>query len=258
MLTIDIIYLYLILTCLSLLSFALSLVIKKTDLADFSWVVFIFIISLFGFFKYNYSFNIKDFIILGVTSIWSFRIGYLLITRILNQSEDSRYAYLRKTYSKNSFYIFLLIFLIQPIFAISLAFPFLLIYKSDFNVSIFDFLGILIWLIGFIGVLVSDMQLKQFKNNRNRTTKVCKIGLWNYSRHPNYFFESVLWFSYPLFLVGTNYFLISLISPILMLILLLYVTGVPHLEKRALETKGQEYLDYIKTTSKFFPFLKLK
>jgi steroid 5-alpha reductase family enzyme len=113
-----------------------------------------------------------------------------------------------------------------------------------------------LWLIGIAGESVADYQLKQFKADPANKGKTCDAGLWNYSRHPNYFFEWLIWVSYFVFALGSPFGWVSLIAPLLMIYFLLKVTGIPATEEQALKTKGEAYRRYQQTTSAFIPWFK--
>lgn len=119
--------------------------------------------------------------------------------------------------------------------------------------STFEIFGLLIWMGGLVGEALADWQLDQFKKNQP-SDQVCDQGLWKYSRHPNYFFEWVIWVGYGLMAISAPYGWLGLISPILMLMLLVKVSGIPLAEAQALKTKGDAYRDYQARTSSFFPW----
>ena len=111
----------------------------------------------------------------------------------------------------------------------------------------------LIMFVAFVGETVADQQLYRFKQNPKNHGKTMDQGLWKYSRHPNYFFEWLHWFAYPI--IGVAAGLLSLwIYPILMWLFLYYITGIPFSEQQALKNRGQNYLDYQKRTSMFIPW----
>lgn len=86
--------------------------------------------------------------------------------------------------------------------------------------------------------------------------KICEIGLWNYSRHPNYFFEWLIWVSYFIFALGSPWGWLSIICPLAILYFLLKVTGIPYTEAQMIKSRGQAFIDYQKTTSAFVPLPK--
>ena len=119
-----------------------------------------------------------------------------------------------------------------------------------------DYIGFAVILIAFIGEMLSDRQLRQFKKQKNNKS-ICDTGLWSCSRHPNYFFEWLAWVGYAIlaFDVSGRWSLgfLGLIGPILMYWLLVHVSGIPLLEKHMLATRPKEYLDYQQRVPAFFP-----
>ncbi|MDZ4726424.1 MAG: DUF1295 domain-containing protein [Leptospira sp.] len=195
--------------------------------------------------------------------IWALRLsGFLYFTRIrTNHPEDKRYANFRKDYGdKVHQKFFTNVFLLQGFLALLLSGP--AISASSWNLKIKDGLGSILpimigWafvLIGIIGETVSDNQLHKFVGNQNNKGKVCDIGLWKYSRHPNYFFEWVIWLGIGMIPLRDYISLISLFSPLVMFVLLRFVSGVPFAEKYSLKSKGELFVKYQKTTNAFFPW----
>ena len=110
-----------------------------------------------------------------------------------------------------------------------------------------------LWVIGFAGESTADRQLLHFRLDPQNRCRTCQLGLWRYSRHPNYFFEFVMWVAYALFASATPFGWIAFACPAVMLFLLLKVTGIPATEAQALRTRGDEYREYQRTTSVFVP-----
>ena len=113
-----------------------------------------------------------------------------------------------------------------------------------------------IWLIAVGGESVADWQLKQFRGNPANKGKICQQGLWCYSRHPNYFFEWLVWVSFFVFALGAPWGWTSVFCPALMLFFLLRVTGIPMTEELSVRSKGEAYRQYQRTTSPFVPWFK--
>ena len=198
----------------------------------------------------------KERIILATTMgiVWGIRLGtYLLINRVINAQEDSRYKYFRKTAGKNAFQYFFFFFQAQAVVAILFVIPIAIVFYNPKALNIIDIGALCIWLLSMVGECVADKQLSTFKNKKTNTVKVCRNGLWRYSRHPNYFFEWIHWWSYVLLNFESNNLWISLTGPLLMLFFLIKVSGIPFSEQQALKSKGIEYENYIKTTNMFFP-----
>jgi steroid 5-alpha reductase family enzyme len=121
-----------------------------------------------------------------------------------------------------------------------------------------EYIGAAVWAISILGEAVADGQLKAFKKNPANKGKVCDVGLWNYSRHPNYFFESMIWIGYALVALNGDYGWLGLLSPITITLLLFRVTGIPLTEQQAIRSKGEAYIEYQRTTSMFVPWFKKK
>ena len=134
--------------------------------------------------------------------------------------------------------------------------PFLILVQNPNPLGPLDYLGLAIWLIGFFGLSLADRQLARFKQSPGRTrSEVCESGLWKYSRHPNYFFEWILWLGYlPMgWHAQDRVYLIAL--PFVLYLFLTKITGIPFVEARKLEASGDAYRSYLERTSSFFPWI---
>ncbi|MGE3509911.1 MAG: DUF1295 domain-containing protein, partial [Vicinamibacterales bacterium] len=100
----------------------------------------------------------------------------------------------------------------------------------------------------------ADLQLRRFKASPRRGSRTCRDGLWRYSRHPNYFFEWLVWVAYALFAAASSWGFVAFACPVVMLYLLFRVTGIPATEAQALASRGDDYRDYQATTSAFVPW----
>ena len=143
----------------------------------------------------------------------------------------------------------------QAFWVVLFASPFLILIHNPNPLGPLDGVGVTIWLIGFIGLNLADLQLARFKQAPNRTrAEVCDVGLWKYSRHPNYFFEWVLWIGYlPMgWAAPEGAWLVAL--PFILYLFLTKITGIPFVEARKLEVSGKAYATYVDRTSPFFPW----
>lgn len=117
----------------------------------------------------------------------------------------------------------------------------------------YDWLGVAIWVLALGGESLADRQLARFRRDPANRGGVCQQGLWRYSRHPNYFFEWLHWWAYVAMGLAGPFGWVTLAGPAVMLFFLLKVTGVPPTEARALESRGEAYRAYQRTTNAFFP-----
>ena len=129
-------------------------------------------------------------------------------------------------------------------------------FGQDKNLGILDYAGITIWITGFIFEAGGDYQLARFKADPSNKGKVLSSGLWHYTRHPNYFGDSAVWWGYGLLSLAAGS-LLPVLGSLLMTALIIKVSGVALLEKNLVEKK-QEYRDYIEKTSAFLPWFPKK
>ena len=199
---------------------------------------------------------VRALLIAAMAALWGLRLAiYLLLTRVIGHAEEGRYVQLRREWGGNLPLKFLLFFQFQALLCILFSAPFLLAaINRQPQLSAFEYAGSALWLVAWIGELVADLQLQSFKSNQAHRGATCRVGLWRYSRHPNYFFEWLIWVAFALFAMGSPYGYLTVFAPMLMLFLLFRVTGIPATEAQALRSKGADYEEYQRTTSAFVPW----
>ena len=196
--------------------------------------------------------------------IWSLRLGTHLLGRVRSHHphEDVRYAKLREEWGAATDRKMFGFFQLQGALQVVLSLPIFLVHLDStgtanyFGLGLTGCVGSLLWLLGLLGESLADRQLARFRADPANKGKVCQAGLWNYSRHPNYFFEWLVWVGYAVFALGSPWGWLGLIAPGLMLHFLLNVTGIPMTEELSLKSKGDAYRDYQRTTSAFVPWFK--
>ncbi len=192
----------------------------------------------------------------ALIAAWSLRLATHLYKRIRRDHprEDPRYSALRESWKPRFGPRMYLFFVFQGLAGWLLATPFVLPASNiDPAIGMWELLGIAVGLASVAGQASADRTLWRFKEVPSNRGQVCRNGLWAYSRHPNYFFEWLIWMAIATFAAGSPYGWLAFFSPVLMLYLLLKVTGVPPAEERALRTKGELYRNYRRTTNSFFP-----
>ena len=200
--------------------------------------------------------NIADYIIVGCVAIWALRLGSFLFMRIHKAGEDRRFRLIKPNFTR-----FLMTWTLQGMW-VSMCLLCVLTALSSYNGIILNnifFVGLFIFILGFSIEVIADHQKTIFRKDEKNKDKFISTGLWAYSRHPNYFGEIMLWFGISLMsfssLSGLQY--LTLISPIFVYILLVYISGVRILEEQGLKKWGslESYKEYIKNTpSLFFKF----
>ncbi|MBL7931130.1 MAG: DUF1295 domain-containing protein, partial [Bacteroidia bacterium] len=142
---------------------------------------------------------------------------------------------------------------------VMLSIPFFVIaLNTDPHISIVECIGATLWILCIVGEGIADWQLQHFKSKPENKGKVCRHGLWNYSRHPNYFFQLSIWISVLIFALPSPYGWLSVICPLSIGYLIFKVTGIPMTEEQAVRSKGEAYKEYQRTTSVFIPWFKKK
>ncbi|MCB9465937.1 MAG: DUF1295 domain-containing protein [Candidatus Eisenbacteria bacterium] len=192
----------------------------------------------------------------GVLSgLWGLRLTVHLLPRLIGATEEEpRYARLRARWSTNTEPKMFLMFQAQTLLALILAITFHAAATSPNPGSALTvWVGVLLWIVGFVGESAADRQLARFKSDPKNRGKVCDVGLWRYSRHPNYFFEWVLWIGYGFVGTGGSDTWLAWIGPVLIGVLLVFVTGIPPSERQALRSRGDAYRAYMERTSPFIP-----
>jgi steroid 5-alpha reductase family enzyme len=191
-----------------------------------------------------------------MAAIWGLRLSlYLLTSRIIGHPEEGRYQELRRQWKTNIPIKFLGFFEFQALLCVILAVPFLMAARNpNPMISPLEWAAAAFWVLAIAGEVAADEQLRRFKSNPSNKGRTCQVGLWHYSRHPNYFFESLVWIAFALFALASPGGFWGLLSPALILYFVLRVTGVPATEAQALRTRGEEYRRYQQTTSAFVPW----
>ena len=186
---------------------------------------------------------------------WGLRLALYLIMRSVGRPEDGRYAILRKKWGDSASRSFFFFYQAQASWVVLFAIPFLVVSRNARPLWVwYDFVAVAIWIAAVAGEAVADAQLNRFRAKTDQQGKTCRIGLWKYSRHPNYFFEWLHWFTYVLLAIGWKWWWVSLSGPVVMLLFLYKVTGIPYTEKRALQSRGDDYRRYQQSTSSFIPW----
>lgn len=199
---------------------------------------------------------LRSGLIAFMAGVWGVRLGgYLLFTRVIGKPEEGRYQELRRKWGtriKAKFFVF---FQSQALACILLSAPFYLAARNRTQaLHPLEYVGFGLWLIGLVGETISDLQLTSWLANRENRGRTCRTGLWRYSRHPNYFFESLVWIGYAVFAMGSPGGFLALSAPALILYLLFQVTGIPATEAQAIRTRGDDYRAYQGSTSMFIPW----
>lgn len=234
------------------IAFLVSLIFKRNDIADTAWGLGFIFINLF-FYLTSSTGNLRQLIVLILIILWGLRLATYIYFRNKGKPEDFRYKEWKEKWGKNIILkSYLKVFIIQGFFMFLISIPSVLIMNfSNSTINLLDYLGISIWIIGFIFETVGDWQMYQFKKNILNKGKIMNVGLWNLTRHPNYFGEVTMWWGIFLLSLSVNFAYIGIIGPLTISYLILKVSGIPLLEKKYEGRKDFE--EYKNRVSAFLP-----
>ncbi len=228
-------------------------ILKNPSVVDVSWSLGLMIAGLIYLSRAPFSFRIL--IISSLLILWALRLAfYLWYTRIRKGHVDKRYIELSTTWKISPSLGFFLNFQLQGLLILIISSVFFLVSKSAItHITLIDSIAICLILSGIIGETSADLQLQRFKTQNKG--QVCNLGLWHYSRHPNYFFDWLSWLGFALFGIQSPMGFLSALSPLMLYIIFNHMTG-PLTERGSIKSRGQKYIEYQKQTSMFFPWFK--
>ncbi|MEP7246852.1 MAG: DUF1295 domain-containing protein [Gammaproteobacteria bacterium] len=203
----------------------------------------------------------RRILIATMFALHGLRLGWHLAKRIIGAPEEGRYTQLRKEWgAKGNLNLkFLAFFEFQAVLNAFLSLPLLIAcFNRAPQLHPLELAGIALYAVALIGESTADAQLAAFKRKPANKGGVCDVGLWHYSRHPNYFFEWLIWIAYAVFAVASPNGWLAMAMPVLMLHFLINVTGLKATEEQALRTKGERYRTYQARTSGFIPWIPRK
>jgi steroid 5-alpha reductase family enzyme len=233
--------------------FVVSLISKRNDVADVAWGLGFVLLTWSSFFISG-THSTRGIIVGILVTLWGVRLARHIHTRNKGKPEDYRYQAWRQAWGKWFFLrSYLQVYLLQGVLLFLISTPVLILNRNNaLPLGSLDYIGILIWLVGFTFETVGDAQLATFKQNPLNKGHLMQQGLWQYSRHPNYFGEVLGWWGIWLIALATPFAWIGIISPLTITILILKISGIPLLEKKM--QLHPEFAAYQKRTSIFIPW----
>lgn len=237
--------------------FIIGQIKKDNSIVDIAWGSGFVISALYTFFR-NPKAGLKGILITLGIIIWGLRLTFHIAKRNIGKPEDYRYVNMRKRWGnkfvllKSFFYVYFLQMVIQYIVTLPI------IYGNITKQQIYwyNWLGVILWGIGFFFESYGDYQLKQFKKSPLNKGKIMDKGLWSLTRHPNYFGDSAMWFGIFLIAISNIKGIWIIVGPGLMTFFLVFVSGVRLLEKKYEGRKDFE--EYKMRTSAFIPWFPKK
>jgi steroid 5-alpha reductase family enzyme len=228
-----------------------ALIFKRNDVADIAWGLGFIVIAWTSYYLGDK--NTISLLIDILVTLWGARLAWHIFNRNKGRGEDFRYLEWRNTWSNFYLRSYLQIFLLQGALMYVISIPVQIAQVAPLNVNTtVAILGLLIWLIGYYFEVVGDLQLKQFITNPANKGQLMTLGLWKYTRHPNYFGEVTLWWGIFLLSLSVSGNLLAVIGPLTITFFILFVSGVPLLEKKYVGRADWE--SYKSKTSIFIPW----
>jgi steroid 5-alpha reductase family enzyme len=235
---------------------AVAVRIRNAGIVDIAWS------ANFGLLAVVYATLSRGFLprrllIGGMTLLWSLRLAVYLYRRVMGHHpvEDGRYLQLRQEWAPHADRRFFWFFQAQGALNLLLGAPlFLATANPAPAIHPFEWAGLAVFAVAVAGEAAADRQLDAFRRDPANRGKTCRAGLWRYSRHPNYFFEWLVWVAYFVFALASPWGWATVVCPALMLFFLFRVTGIPMTEAQALKSRGEDYREYQRTTSVFLPW----
>jgi len=232
--------------------FLISLIKKRNDTADVAWGLGFVTLAWVSLFFSGVP-TLRGFLVTLLVTIWGIRLALHIYKRNRGKPEDYRYLAWRKEWGK-WFFIrsYLQIYLLQGIFLFLIVLPVLFINRGiGESLGLYDLVGIIVWITGFYFESTGDAQLAKFIRDPSNKGKTMQSGLWRYSRHPNYFGEVTQWWGIFIVAISGPGALFTIAGPLTITVLILFVSGVPMLEKKY--AGRPDFEAYKKRTSVFFP-----
>jgi len=239
------------------LFFIVAQIKKNNSIVDIGWGLGFVVIAIFTL-LINGNYNLRSILVTALVFLWGMRLLYHIVKRNVGKPEDFRYAAWRKEWGKWLVpRAFLQVFMLQGVIMLVIAYP--IIMNNDSSIGSFgcgEIMGFIIWIIGFIFEVIGDKQLKDFIADKKNSGHIMKEGLWKYTRHPNYFGEATMWWGIFIITLSSQSGMFGIVSPITITLMLVYVSGVPMLEKHYKD--NMEFQEYAKSTRKFLPWFPKK
>jgi steroid 5-alpha reductase family enzyme len=240
--------------------YVVALIKKDNSVADIAWGLGFVLVAACSFLFWRTALSLP-LLATSLVAVWGLRLSIHILARNRRKGEDPRYAAWRAKWGRSFVWrSYLQVFLLQGFFLIVISAPIVFVNVSPLSPPGWGFpwwlAGLLVWIAGFVFEAVGDAQLARFKRDPANKGKIMDRGLWKYTRHPNYFGESLMWWGIFVIALEAPYGWITIASPLLITFLLVKVSGVPMLERRY--AGNPDFQAYARRTSAFVPWLPKK
>lgn len=243
----------LVLLGLALVLWSIATRLRDVSIIDCCWGAAFVIVAWVGL-ALNQPVSVRMLLLACLTTLWGMRLSLYLLRRKFGHAEDRRYRTMRDYHGPRFWWVSLFtVFLLQAglVWFVALPLQRAAVIASRAPLGGWDVCGVALWLIGFVFEAGGDWQLARFQANPANIGQVLDRGFWRYTRHPNYFGDFCIWWGlYAIAAAGGAGG--TILSPVVMTVLLLKVSGVALLEK-SIGERRPEYTEYMRRTNAFFP-----
>jgi steroid 5-alpha reductase family enzyme len=233
----------------------LHLVVRNASVADVGFCMGL-IAAVLWYAQHASGETERKLLVALMACLYAGRLGFfILFNRVIGKAEDARYRRLRQEWGQSERLKMFGYFQVQAMAVAAFSLPFLVAMqhpRAPFGFE--ELVGFLLWIVAVTGEAIADWQLARFRAKPWNRDRVCREGLWLYSRHPNYFFEWLHWWTYVVMAINAPGWPLTWIGPLAMGWALLKATGIPLVEQQAITSRGEDYREYQRTTNAFVPW----
>jgi steroid 5-alpha reductase family enzyme len=234
--------------------FILALIRKDNSIVDVAWGLGFIIISVYSIIQSG-EVDLRKMIVSILVLLWGLRLSFHIFVRNSGRGEDFRYKAWRDSWKFFYLRSFFQIFMLQGLFMLIISAPIWFInFSNGGPVGLWDSVGLVVFGFGFMFEVIGDYQLSEFKKDPSNKGKIITTGLWSVTRHPNYFGEALVWWGISFYAFSFPNGWYTVVSPVIITMLLRFVSGVPMLEKKY--ANHPDWNAYKVKTAAFFPFVK--
>lgn len=249
----NILFLWLVIAIVMFVLWLQQLKSKNAGIVDVGWAYMTGFAAALLVISIDEGLHERQLLLAAMALIWGTRLGTFLLLRVAGKAEDGRYHYLRNYCGDKANLVMFIFFQLQASWVILFSLPYVAAAMSTrSSLGLLDLIGFSIWVIAIVGEIVADQQLANFKENPNNKGKVCNVGLWRLSRHPNYFFEWLTWLAFVFIGYQSSWWWLTLTGVVVMYVFITRFTGIPYTEQQSTRTRGDAYREYQRSTSRFF------
>ena len=234
--------------------FLMAILRRDNSIADIAWGLGFIMVSGYSIMQSGVI-DLRKGIVFVLVLIWGFRLSVHIFRRNAGRGEDFRYRAWRQQWKFFYLRSFLQVFMLQGFFMLIISAPLWMIgYSDGGRLGPWDTLGLILFGTGFLIEALADYQLEEFRKDPANRGKLMTTGLWAVSRHPNYFGEALLWWGFGLYAMGMPGGWVALAGPLMITLLLRFVSGVPMMEKNF--ASHPDWPAYRERTAAFVPFVR--